>query len=330
MKIKALSFAILSSLLLTACGGGDSDSSKTNSNETVNNNNSEWAMYYVGTSTSDPYLFTKIKYSISNKEAYINVEYTADNNLSNIDISEYMQSYLANDGFYDPAKTKSELGYNFGKFTSYTDTVWTYTPQSNSGNTALQLTEKFEKVNLAGKSISEYLSGFEHYAGLNNALKSEVGSYPAYYVQKLQGKTFPEGSTCLRSVSSSSNNDFAYVDLTYDSSIYEPNSYFDGGYKTISMGNYPLYLATDLDYYLESEATTKIGANYYSAEFNKKGTYYTLAEHIAEYERDLAYAVQKFGKNSTEAQVQDAYLNGLKTECALFNKTASVAIDAVR
>ena len=72
MKIKLLSFTIISSLFLSACGG-DSDAG-----DYTTNNESEWFGYETGTSTQDINLFTKVKFSFNNKQMYINGEYNVD------------------------------------------------------------------------------------------------------------------------------------------------------------------------------------------------------------------------------------------------------------
>lgn len=78
------------------------------------------------------------------------------------------------------------------------------------------------------------------------------------------------------------------------------------------------------------DTVAKIGSDYYPANYYTAGEYDILASQIKQYERDYQDAVAEFGKNSINAQLAEAYLNGLKSECTLFNKTASVAIDAVK
>ena len=73
-----------------------------------------------------------------------------------------------------------------------------------------------------------------------------------------------------------------------------------------------------------------MGNGYYSAEYSKLGEYYTLAAQVKEYEQDYKDEVANSGQNSLNSQIEKAYLDGLKSECSLFNKTASLAIDAVK
>jgi hypothetical protein len=157
-----------------------------------------------------------------------------------------------------------------------------------------------------------------------------MGPYPAYYVKKLQGKTFPTGSTCLRSISSSTNTTFA--DLYSNDPIigYNPSKYFQNGYIQAKLGNFSLDLSRDIQPNTHIAAVAKIGSDYYQAAYYTAGDYEDLADKIQQYEQDYQDAVNQFGKYSINAQIQQAYLNGLKSECTLFNTTASQAIDAVK
>ena len=323
MKIKLLSFTIISSLFLTACGG-DSDAG-----DYTTNNESEWFGYETGASTQDINLFTKVKFSFNNKQMYINGEYNVDGSTQFLS-SDLLSDYLAKDGLYDAPKSKTDLGYQYATLKSKTATVWTFTPYSSRNYNQLELTEKFETVNLTGKAISPYINGFEHYAGSNIALSSVVGAYSSYYVQKLKGKTFPSGSTCLRSISSSTNTNFA--DLYSDNRLnnYDPSKYFKDGYISTTLGKFNLDLSRDMQLNTSVDAVAKIGSDYYPASYYTAGEYDILANQIKQYERDYQDAVAESGKNSINAQLAEAYLNGLKSECTLFNKTASVAIDAVK
>jgi hypothetical protein len=324
MKIKLISFAILSSLFLTACGG-DSDAG-----DFTANGESEWFGYETGGSTQDTYLFSKVKFTFKDKQMYINGEYNI-NGSTQFTSSDLLSHYLAKDGLYDAPKSKTDLGYQFATFKSKSATVWTFTPYSTRNYKQLELTEKFETVNLTGKLISPYINGFDHFAGSNSAINSTgIGLYPAYYVKKLQGKTFPTGSTCLRSTSSSTNNAFADVYSDYPILDYKPSKYFQNGYIETKLGNFSLDLSADMQPNTSVDAVAKIGSDYYHASFYTAGEYDVLANSIKQYEQDYQDAVNRFGKYSTNAQIQLAYLDGLKSECTLFNKTASQAIDDVK
>lgn len=323
MKIKLLSLAIISSLFLTACGG-DSDAG-----DYISNNESEWFSYETGGSLDDAYLFNKVKFSFRNKQMYIDGEYKVDGS-TQFTASDLLSQYLASDGLYDATKSKTDLGYQNATLKSKSATVWTFTPYSTRNYKQLELTEKFETVNLTGKLISPYINGFDHFAGSNSALSDAMGPYPAYYVKKLQGKTFPTGSTCLRSISSSTNTTFA--DLYSNDPIigYNPSKYFQNGYIQAKLGNFSLDLSRDIQPNRHIAAVAKIGSDYYQAAYYTVGDYEVLTDKIQQYEQDYQDAVNQFGKYSINAQIQQAYLNGLKSECTLFNTTASQAIDAVK
>ncbi|AYO54853.1 hypothetical protein [Acinetobacter wuhouensis] len=328
MKIKALSFTILSSLLFTACGGGGSDSS-TSSHGSIKDE-SEWYMYETGYSIEDQNLFSKLKFSFQDNQAFLNVEYTADGS-NKYELDDLLSTYLASDGLYFPATTKTNLGYPFGTFSAKSATNWTYTPYSNEGQrTALKLTEKFEAVNLSGKPMSQYINGFDHFAGLDPVLSISAEKYSAYYVQKLKDKTFPSGSICLRSQTSSSNTDYAEVDTSSSIENFDPKNYFDFGYTIKNINNFQLYVSKDIEPNTSIESVLKLGSIYIYADYFNKGVYYSLATDIKQHEQYYDEVVSESGKDSSRAHYYKALLNGLKSECTLFNKTASIAIDAVR
>ncbi|WP_353165676.1 hypothetical protein [Acinetobacter sp.] len=323
MKIKLLSFTIISSLFLTACGGDSA------AGDYITNNESEWFSYETGGSLQDAYLFSKVKFSFRNKQMYIDGEYKVDGS-TQFTASDLLSNYLAVDGLYDAPKSKTDLGYQNATLKSKSATVWTFTPYSTRNYKQLELIEKFETVNLTGKLISPYINGFDHFAGLNNTLSSAIGPYPAYYVKKLQGKTFPTGSTCLRSISSSTNTPFADLYSNGPINNYQPSKYFQNGYTETKLGNFSLDLSRNIQPNSPIDAVAKIGSDYYPAAYYTTGDYEVLADKIQQYEQDYKDAVNKFGKYSINAQIEFAYLEGLKSECTLFNTTASQAIDAVK
>ena len=329
MKLKALSFTILSALTLTACGGDSSsnDSYSGNGNSNGSTTEKEWYSHETGSSTTNKYLTDKVKFTVDGNKLYTDLIHTVD---GSTDIDEYglLNVYLAEDGLYFPSETKTALGYKLGTLSGFSTTQWTFNPTNLDNRTGLKLTENFKTVDLSGKEIGEYLDPFSYYAGSNANIASNVGSYPAYFLAKVKGKTFPSGSTCLISTSAESNMNHAEI---YSSIKATPDQYFfeDDRYITTSLNNYPIYISSYIPTYYGIDALVKIGSDYYTSEYLKKGVNFTLDAQSKEYEQDYKDAVVEYGANSEEAMIEKYFLDALPKQCTLFNKKASDAIDAV-
>ena len=324
MHLKTISFAILSALTLAACGGGGSDSDFTNGHS---NNDKEWYARDVSGSSHSRYLTDKVKYSIDNNTLYADL-IRASNGSTDALNANLLSSYVAYDGLYLHSRTKTQLGYKVGNLTTFTGSQWRYTPYNDKGLTGLKLTENFRTIDLSGKKISEYLSAFDHLAGSNSKLQALVGTFPYDYVNKLKGKNFPSGSSCLVSITSETNND--YMRLYADSPLLKFNApeYFPEGYTVKVLNNYSTYVSKDQPSYYETDAVVKVGSDYYDGGYGFKGKVFSLDDQTKDYLKDYEDAVKKYGPNSPEATVERYYVESLLKQCTLFNKTASQAIDS--
>lgn len=328
MKFKILSLAVLSAFTLTACGGGSSsDDSNSGSGNNISTTEKEWYSHEVGSSTKDKYLTDKVKFTIDGNSLYTDLIHTVDGS-TNIDEYGLLNVYLAEDGLYFPSETKTSLGYKLGTLSNYSTTQWVFNPTNLDNRTGLKLTENFKTIDLSGKEIGEYLDPFAYYAGSNTNITSNVGSYPAYFLAKVKGKTFPSGSTCLISTSAESNMNHAEI---YSSINATPDQYFseDDQYTTLRLNNYSIYFSSYIPTYYGIDSLIKIGTDYYQSEYLKKGVNFTLDAQTKEYEQDYKNSVAEHGAHSNEAIVDKYYVDSLPKQCTLFNKKASDAIDAV-
>lgn len=295
----------------------------------------EWYAYGVGYTTKDVNLFSKVKYSLKDNNLYIKAEYATDGS-NNLDLTEYLYTVLANDGLYQASTTdEPNFGYQLTTFSKITPTskksiMWTYTPFSSNASQELIRTDKYEEIDLSEKSISEVVHPFNHFTGLDSTLTEIVGTYPAYYVKKLHGKTFPAGATCLKSTTSSNNVAFANIDMSNSSTNFDLKKSFPLGYTQKTLNKYPLYLSKKIQSNMPIEAVVKIGTNYYYAEYYNNGVYNSYANKTKQYEQNYQQAITLFGKDSINAKMQGIFLKALKSECNLFNKVASQAIDATK
>jgi len=327
MKIKILSISVLSSLFLVACGGGN-DSYVTPNNPDLTNE-SEWYLYETSHDRNSKSLFSKLKITLKDNKGYVNGEYDAYGS-TDVDYSDFLKIYLTEDGVYNISDIKTSLGYEFGTFSTKPNSSWTYSPYSSYKLNNLKITQKFETVRLSGQPMSPYIDGLSHFYGSDPVINSGQNTFPKYYVQKLQGKNFPEGATCLRVIGAASNQSYFDIYGTKPLKNFNPEYYFQDGYSSYALDDLNVYISDESYENQPTEAVIKIQSNFYEADFYKKGDYFTLDTQIKLYQKDYEYAVTRYGKNSKEAHEENAFLQGLKSECSLFNKVASNAIDIAR
>src|SRR5690606_41800854 len=112
--------------------------------------------------------------------------------MENLDINELyiFGDYLTNEGLYELELNKDpELGYKIGSLLKNSVTEKTYIPSSKIGHTGLQLTEKYELVDLSGKLLGEYIDTHLYLVSLEPKLDN-YGDFAQFYLSKLKGKTF--------------------------------------------------------------------------------------------------------------------------------------------
>lgn len=345
MKFNLLSLAILSVVALTACGGGSSSSSSNNtstenggsSNENGGSTSTnggatasaEWFEFDLAHYSSKPTnsLVDQIsKYTIKDKTLFYDVVYNSPQSIFTSTIG--LANYVTADGLYLANDAKEDLGYKFGKLSSYTPTSWVYTPENTENKTAFKLTENFKQIDLSGKSIGLYLSPYEYFAGKDPILMEYTNSQTLSYFfsQKIQEKTFPKGATCLISTSASSNLEHIRYEKDWIIEDKNLNQYADYIPKTI--GNFSASIEPDAEEfnYFGANSTVKIGSTYYFGDYYSKGQKYALDLQKKSYQSDYNDDVEEFGVNSPQALMSKYYLQALDTECTFFNKVASDAI----
>ena len=339
MKFKNLSLAIFSAFMLSACGGGSSSSDSNPGTGTgtgtgnTTTNDSEWSAYSPSYFTGSDYLFDKLTFTSKGDTQYVRVDYLSNlKDMENLDINELyiFGDYLTNEGLYELELNKDpELGYKIGSLLKNSVTEKTYIPSSKIGHTGLQLTEKYELVDLSGKLLGEYIDTHLYLVSLEPKLDN-YGDFAQFYLSKLKGKTFPNGSKCLRGLSLSSSKDFIMMYKnpyeTYDSF----QNIFSEGYKTINLGSYNAFISNSIYPNEYISALVQVDNKYRMGEYNKSGIYYSLNKEI-EIETQILKDLKS--DNLTDAEEileQELYIQSLQKECTVFNSTASQEIDKYR
>ncbi|PJI29066.1 hypothetical protein CU478_10875 [Acinetobacter pseudolwoffii] len=255
------------------------------------------------------------------------------NNTENFDPNEsyLLNDYLTDEGFYELELNKDpQLGYKIGSLLKNTPTEKTYIPSSKIGHTGLQLTEKYELVDLSGKPLAEYIDTYTYLVSSEPKL-NYYGSFGQLYLSKLKDKKFPSGSQCLRGISLSSTKDhiLMYKHPLDSSDTFDPDN-FSENYTTSTFGGYKTYISTksyENDY---TNAIAFINNKYRQGEYYKAGTSYTLNKEIELEQARLNKLKANNSGTPEEILEQELIIKAIKTECTVFNPTASKEIDKYR
>ena len=333
MNFKGLTLVLASAITLAACGGGGSSDSNSSSQTSPNTVlEKQWSMYASSYLIDSDNLLEKMSLNIAGNTIYFNVDYLAENRAIDEfeDIDHFVSivsDYLTDEGLYRPITDKTPQGYVFAHLVSQKNNQWVFTPASQNNLKGLQLTENFTVLDLSNKEMGLYIDGYSYLTGQDASLAPYVGQFPQRYYQQLKGKTFPQGSTCLKHDSSSSNKNYIQ---SYGTSWLGFEELENESFRKTTLGGYQVAIAHDRyspyvydyeAYFTASDEVTKYGSYY------AQGTTYQFSKELQDYQADLNEAIKEYGANSPQALIETHYLSGLKTECALFNQIASQAID---
>ncbi|NNP73041.1 hypothetical protein A7P53_10720 [Acinetobacter defluvii] len=328
MKIKALSFAVLSSIMLAACGGSNSDDSSNNTTgngQTGGNtsvSNGQWTSYDFYTNQKDGYFIDKEVLTLKDGKAY-SKETSTDPSYHS-----YKGLTVTIDGLYDEvnAPLDTELGHYSGTVQA-SNTQWTLNPYSSIGSKGLQYTTKYTTLNLSGKNLLEAISPSAYYAITQNLTDKFPVQHDLLDLYTTISKVkFPEGSSCLQLKEFSNTQE--YLDLDADLNNKEQQNTLAQSWlswkndKTATLRNFKdttAYLKADT-FSNESYGYALYKNNYYSAFLTQKGVEFNMDESLKDYEDDL--------KNGTpEEKLRATYLlAAAKNVCHLYNEKAAQTI----
>lgn len=327
MKIKLLSFTILSSIMLTACGGGSSSNnssqpSSSNDQTSGNTSNQQWTSYDFYTDQKDGYFIDKEVLTVKDGKAY-SKETSTDPSYHS-----YKGITVTSDGLYDEvnAPVDAQLGHYSGTIQA-SNTQWTLSPYSSIGSKGLQYTQKYTTLNLSGKNLLEVLSPADYYAITRNLTdKYPVKHYLLDLYANISKVKFPEGSSCLQLQEFSNTQE--YLDLDADLKNKEQQNQLAQGWlefkndTTTTLRNFK-----DTTAYLKENTNSDspygyalYKNNYYSAFLTPKGLEFNMNEWLKSYQDDLktGTAEEKAYANYVIAATQNI--------CHLYNAKAAQTI----
>ena len=325
MKLKNLSLAIFSTLMLSACGGGSSSDSNGGNTGTGTGNTTltkpdfqQWSSFYI-----DEYSDSDLNYEIEQLtfdqgNIYIKVDETTGWNNSET-------FYLTANGLYDKGTNHPSYGKLEGTITSNT-TTWKRLPYSSINSKGLSETLTFKTLDISGKNVAAALSPNNFLALKYNLLESyPMGDKGLKFYTDLKNSTFPEGSTCIQIQKAEHTED--YIEL-YNYSL-EPDIQQDlkGYWQELLLDpkGYTKKIFKDSIAYLHNEGNIENGFaeyknNIYEVDFYKSGTSFNFESEISELNR-------LYNAASGEQKILLKELIDLqKSSCSLFNSTASKII----
>lgn len=338
MKLKARALTILSTLALTACGGGSS------SNESLSNsisgsangiNSAEWSTYALGYNKDADYLFDKVTYISNKNDQYIRIDYLHDEaKMEDFDPNKFFFNfgdYLTDEGLYElDLSQKNEFGYKIGTLVSNKVTQRTYIPMSKLGLTDLHLTEKYEIVELDNKPLLDYIDTFTYLSATDSSL-NKYSPFSEIYINKLRGRTFPKGATCMRTqkLSTNKNHIMMYKYPTGFSEHFDKDR-FSRGYTESTLGGYKSFISKEIQENVSISAVALVNDQYRKGEYYKVGPYYNLDKEIQIEKKALNQMKSTAAYNQSQMKEQEIHLVALALECTAFNKIASQEIDKYR
>ena len=322
MKIKVLSFAIISTLLLTACGGGDDSTSASNDGgeKPDTSANQTWHNIYIDESYSGPNE-GKLGYNEDVMTLLDGKSYSKNTNTLYQDDNTDRSFIVTQDGVYEDGDVNATYGVRTGNIT-ISDNTWTMIPYSKIGSTGLKFTNTYKSINLDGKSLSQTINPYDMWA-IKNGLTED---YPVstlmqnFYAKNIDTK-FPKGSTCLQLVKESGNQE--YIELQ---NATENNSSVENIWNKLAANpesEKKLYKDTTAYIsYANSEADTfaKYKDKFFSGHYYSKGTSFLFEDMIKELIDDSSHLTGQ------DKLIANEYIDAAKNECMLYNDTASKTI----
>ena len=324
MKIKTLSFAILTSLSLIGCGGGssnsDNNSTTGNTGNTGNSNLTtpefqQWTSFYVDEYSEDQLDYEIEQSTFENGKAYLKVEETTGWDSRNT-------FFLTSNGLYEAGAVHQNYGKLQGTVLSNNNT-WKQIPNSPINSSGLSVTTTFKVIDIGGKKMAPLFNPANHIVHKYGLFETyHMGTLGKKFYEKLAQTDFPAGAKCIQYQDIVNSED--YIEL-YKSSL-NPNlqPYLQSEWKKVSVDlDYSKKTFKDAIAYIEDDEETGLAQyqnNIYEVDFYKKGTLFNAESEINELKKILADAPTEDRKYLQEL------IDLQQASCSMFNDTASKAL----
>lgn len=333
MKIKTLSFAILSSILLSACGGGsgssDSDSSANIKTPSTDNRpaNQTWSQIELSEDTSGSTTSTLgyDKYTITIKDGLYYAK--SESHLGRTDSNDDKSFFVTKDGIYEDGPTDSRYGINVGTVQGSPEKLF-LKPYSPIGSKGLVFTQDNKVIDISGQPLNTTISPYDNWLIKNNFnYQNRIDESVLRFYSLNQSKKFPAGSKCLVVTKAETNQE--YLEL-YNDTINDPEYSRIWNLEAIKPANDStkiIYKDTTayISYqYQEYDTYAKVKNDIFAGYKYNKGIEYLLSEEIAD-------AKEEINQNNTLSNAEKLklieYSELANNACIFYNETATQTIN---
>lgn len=331
MKIKTLSFAILSSILLSACGGGssssDSDSSSSITPSPTDNKpaNQTWTQIELSQgapdSTSGALGYDKSIITIKD-----GIYYAKNESNLETDSNGYQSFFVTKDGIYEDGPTDSIYGINIGTVQGSPEKL-SLKPYSQIGSKGLVFTKYHKVFDISGQPLNAKVNPYDNWLIKNNVNSQNIDESVLRFYNLNQSKKFPAGSKCLVLTKAETNQE--YLEL-YNDTLNDPEYSRIWNLEAIKSANdstkiiYKDTTAYITFQYQEYDAYAKVKNDIFAGYKYDQGIEYLLSEEIA----DLKDQINQNNKlSNTEKLKLMEYPELANNACILYNETATKTIN---
>lgn len=317
MKIKLLSFAVLSSILLSACGGGSSSSSTNPTNPTTADQ--QWTSYDISTAEIAPnqqqHVIDKEVVTLKNGKTYLKESTTFPSQ-----VSDYLMITVS--GIYDDvnAPVDPTLGRLIGQTKMQTN-QWEFKPYSSIGSTDLTLTTQYKTLDLSGKLLLQYLAPVDYLIISKNFKKLHtINDDSLAFYKTFATATFPTGSSCIQAQIAKNNAE--YLELNADLKDTDEQQSYKSEWNDYRVDKTSILKnLKDTTAYLQQEEDEISGYalyknQYYAAYFTPKGSELNVS--------DLKKSLDNIYKDHKDTA--ELLKTALDNTCSYYNPTAAKSI----
>lgn len=330
MKIKAISFAVLSSLLLTACGGGGGSDSYTGGNGNNDNTtpdtsaNQQWSILDIGEVNSAPY-----EGPLGYEENRITLKdgkyYVKQTNTLNDSDSLYLSFTVTKDGVYEDGPI-SQDGALIGTV-SINANKWTLLPYSKIGSTGLKFYHTYKTIDISGQSFNQVIAPLHMWA-IKNGRTNDISASNAelkFYAANTNTK-FPSGSTCLQLIKEENNQEYIELEIESENDPYVINRWNDfalagsGAEQKIFKDTTAYITSQDDNEDDNADMYAKYQNKYFAGNYTAKGIQFDF--------EDLLKELSESSKALTgqDKVIANEYIDAVKNTCMLYNDKATQTI----
>lgn len=315
MKIKTLSFAILSSVLLSACGSSDNNTAENINDSKISDQT--WTSFTLyGDDQARSLDFESDIQTINNSKYYVKKD---------IDIGESF--FITADGVYGDGPEHPKYGFLLGSVSgSYEQLKLSY--YSPVGSKGMEESMSHKIIDISGKSLVEILNPTDAFSIKNNFNTNQISKTLLQFYAENETEKFPAGSSCSVLTQQSTNQNYIEIDKSTKDLPSNVDIWKSESQKVASETIKKLFKDTTA-YFIEDSNSSEydIYAQYqnsiYAGNYFEKGINFDLLQEIKDDKSELNENSNLTAERRKLA-IEQADLKS--TTCTSYNETASKTI----